>query len=296
MMRVPVSEPPRTIRQEPAARCRSWSARPSSRPSGEPEGREVSEGPAMFRSWIIRVPARARSESRQALRAVVGDGRAGDFLQRTVRLGGVAHQFRGIPVNLVEIGAIRREPVVARAAADGSIQRPEGAISRHFRARRILCELQPFPIDVVAADVAVAEVRSVDRSVIRRHGEPAQFRGLSGAGIDRHHRADADLAVVIDGAQDASVTNGLSENEGIQPVVQEGDIERRTAFGVVEPGCSERAVLSDGAYDAIDLSEPPGRRTQRIGEPSGFALAGSSKVVPTKRNFSLGETTTMVDT
>src|SRR5258708_1841411 len=51
-----------------------------------------------------------------------------------------------------------------------------------------------------------------------------------------------------------------------------------------------------GAFDAIDRSEPPGRRTQIIGEPSGFAVAGSSNVVPTKRNFSLGVTTTMVDT
>src|SRR5262249_21351421 len=51
-----------------------------------------------------------------------------------------------------------------------------------------------------------------------------------------------------------------------------------------------------GAFDAIDLSEPPGRRTQRIGEPSGLALAGSSKVVPTKTNLSSGDTTTMVDT
>jgi len=33
-----------------------------------------------------------------------------------------------------------------------------------------------------------------------------------------------------------------------------------------------------------------------IGEPSGFAEAGSSKVVPTKTSFSSGESTTMVDT
>src|SRR5262249_4125007 len=51
-----------------------------------------------------------------------------------------------------------------------------------------------------------------------------------------------------------------------------------------------------GAFDAIDRSEPPGRRTQRIGEPSGLAEAGSSNVVPTKRNRPPGATTTMVET
>src|SRR5215510_5760397 len=51
-----------------------------------------------------------------------------------------------------------------------------------------------------------------------------------------------------------------------------------------------------GAFDAIDRNEPPGRRTHRIGEPSGLVLAGSSNVVPTKRKFSSGETTTIVDT
>src|SRR5262245_4163094 len=51
-----------------------------------------------------------------------------------------------------------------------------------------------------------------------------------------------------------------------------------------------------GAFDAIDRSEPPGRRTQRIGEPSGLAEAGSSNVVPTNRNRPFGATTTMVDT
>src|SRR5262249_41801442 len=51
-----------------------------------------------------------------------------------------------------------------------------------------------------------------------------------------------------------------------------------------------------GAFDAIDRSEPPCLRTQRIGEPSGLAEAGSSNVVPTKRNRPLGAATTMVDT
>jgi hypothetical protein len=49
-----------------------------------------------------------------------------------------------------------------------------------------------------------------------------------------------------------------------------------------------------GAFDAIDFNQPPGRRIRRIGGPSGLVLAGASNVVPTKTNFSTGETTTMV--
>src|ERR1700746_1148594 len=55
----------------------------------------------------------AESESRQALRAVRGDRDAFNLLKGTVRLSGVAHQFRSIPVDLVEIFAIRRQPAIA---------------------------------------------------------------------------------------------------------------------------------------------------------------------------------------
>src|SRR5216684_4575245 len=79
--------------------------------------------------------AGAESESGQALRAVVRNARAGDLVERTIPLDGVAHQFRGVPVNLVEIGTVWRQPDVVRAAADDSADPPEGAISRNLRAR-----------------------------------------------------------------------------------------------------------------------------------------------------------------
>src|SRR5580700_7048175 len=47
-----------------------------------------------------RAVAGVESESRQALRAVVRDVRAGNLVERTIRLDGVAHQLRGISVNL----------------------------------------------------------------------------------------------------------------------------------------------------------------------------------------------------
>src|SRR6266446_4084527 len=51
-----------------------------------------------------------------------------------------------------------------------------------------------------------------------------------------------------------------------------------------------------GAFEAIDFGVPSGRRTQRSGVPSGFAWGRSSNVVPTRRNFSSGESTAMVAT
>jgi len=102
----------------------------------------------------------AQSESRQALGAVVRNLDAGHFVQRTVWLSGIAHQLRGIAVDLVEIRAIWRKPVIARAAANGSIDRPEGAISQNLRARRILRNADLGAVDMVAADVAVTEARS----------------------------------------------------------------------------------------------------------------------------------------
>src|SRR5260370_38641381 len=64
------------------------------------------------------------SESRQALRAVVGNGRAGDLFERAVRLDGVADQFRGICVGLVEVGRICRQPAIARTTAEDSCEPP----------------------------------------------------------------------------------------------------------------------------------------------------------------------------
>src|SRR5258708_6538175 len=78
------------------------------------------------------------SESRQPLRAVVRDGDAGHLLQRAVWFGGVPHQLRRIPIDLIQVFTIRRNPAVARAAADVSTKRPEGAIALDLGARRIL--------------------------------------------------------------------------------------------------------------------------------------------------------------
>src|SRR5262249_2492963 len=147
------------------------------------------------------------SKSHQALRAVVGYLDAGDLLQRTVRLRGIRNQFRGIPVDLVEMPAIRRNPAVARSAGDGSVEPPGGAVPRTLAARGILRngELGALAIDGVTSDIAVAEVRSVHSSVIRGDGEPAQLRRQTCARVDLHKRADADLAFFTDGADGASV-------------------------------------------------------------------------------------------
>jgi hypothetical protein len=69
------------------------------------------------RDRLARSPAaRFGSESRQAPRAVVGNCHAGDLVARAVWLSSVTNQLRGIPADLVEVGAIRRNPAIARAA------------------------------------------------------------------------------------------------------------------------------------------------------------------------------------
>src|SRR5215468_8905292 len=91
---------------------------------------------------LDRAPVEQDSESRQALRAVVGNLHAGDLVERPVWLRSVTHQFRGIAVDLVKIRAIRRSPVVARAAGDVSTEPPGGTVSRNPRARRIAHDFQ----------------------------------------------------------------------------------------------------------------------------------------------------------
>src|SRR5262245_176702 len=102
-------------------------------------------GRRIARAWLSRChglrdnggaegrPVAAASESRQTLWAVVRNLYAGNLLERAVRLSGIAHQFRGIPVDLVEKDAIRCEPVVGRAADHGSVEPPGGAVSRNLR-------------------------------------------------------------------------------------------------------------------------------------------------------------------
>src|SRR5262249_59328424 len=64
--------------------------------------------------------------------------------------------------------------------------------------------------------------------------------------IEPHERADAEAAVSIDGSHGASVADGVSDDEGIRPAVQECDVERGAAFCVVELCRAEGAVLTQG--------------------------------------------------
>src|ERR1700739_2391697 len=83
-------------------------------------------------------PPPSGSESGQALWAVVGDAATGNLLQRAIRFRGVPHQLRRIPIDLIEVFTIRRNPVIARAAADVSTKAPEGAIALDNRTGGIL--------------------------------------------------------------------------------------------------------------------------------------------------------------
>src|SRR5215813_15455180 len=110
--------------------------------------------------------SRAQSESRQTLGAVVRDCNAGDFIQRSVWLRRISDEFRGVPVDLIEIRSVWRKPVVARSTADVAAECPERAVSRNLGAGGVLRDLQPLAVDVKRADVAVAEVRRIHDAVI----------------------------------------------------------------------------------------------------------------------------------
>src|SRR6266851_9446250 len=101
------------------------------------------------------------------MRAIVGNTHASDLVKRTFRLNGVPHQFRGIPVDLVEIDPIWCHPGITRAAADESIERPERPISRNLRASGIPRDGELGAVDAVAAEVAITEVGSEHESVVR---------------------------------------------------------------------------------------------------------------------------------
>src|ERR1700756_3015161 len=175
------------------------------------------------------------SESCQALRAVVGDGDTGNLLQRAIRFRGVPHQLRRIPIDLIQVFAIRRNPAVARAAADISTEPPEGAIALDLGTCRILrdSDLETV-VDIEGGDVAVPENRSVQASVIGGDGHPAKFSDLAAPCVDRYHLADADSAVFVDSAQGHSIADGISDDERIRSVMQKRDVERRTSAAVLE--------------------------------------------------------------
>jgi len=60
--------------------------------------------------------------------------------------------------------------------------------------------------------------------------------------------ADANSAVFVDPAQGHSIAHGKSDDECIRPVMQERDVERRTASSILEGTFAECAV----AIDAVD--------------------------------------------
>src|SRR5262249_28353846 len=117
------------------------------------------------------------------------------------------------------------------------------------RARGILRSGERVAVDAEAAEVAVTEVRREHESVIRGDGEPAQLRRQAQARVDLYEWADVELAVSVDASQGAAVADGISDDEGIWPAVEEGDVERRGPLRVVKPGCAKRAVPAHREYD-----------------------------------------------
>src|SRR5260370_36321658 len=134
------------------------------------------------------------SESRQTLWAVVGNRDTGYFFQRAVWFGGVPHQLRGIPVDLVEVFTIRRNPAVARSTADVSTKPPEGAIALDLGARRILRDSDLEAVDMAGGDVAAPENRSVQAAVMRGKGQPAKFSDRASPCVDLYDLVDAHSA------------------------------------------------------------------------------------------------------
>src|ERR1700722_6859328 len=218
------------------------------------------------------------SEPGQPLRAVVRNLHAPDFFQRAVRMGGVARQFRSVAVDLIEIRAVRRNPGVGRTADHGSVEPSGGAVSWNLWACGIARDFEAAAVDVETADVAVAEVRGEHRSVVRGHLQPAQLRGHACARVDLYDRADVDVAVFFDGAQADAIADSISDDEGIRPTVQEGNVERRAAPCVVELGraqgagpneCKTNSVPLEGAY-ASDFAVPLRPSTGFGGFAGGF--------------------------
>src|SRR5262249_45127972 len=163
-------------------------------------------------------------------------------VQRTVRLRGVPHEFRGVSVDLIEIRAVRCEPAVARPAGDGRIQTSRRAVARNSCTRRILRDLEALAVEAKRADVAVAEIRRIHGSISRRDGEPAQLGRQPGAGVDLHQRTHLEFPVSIDGSYGTPVADRISDDEGIRLAVQEGDVERRSPLRVLERALSKLAV------------------------------------------------------
>src|SRR4029077_3198177 len=169
----------------------------------------------------------------------------------------------GIPVDLVQKCAVRRNPVIARSAADVSTKPPEGAIALDDGARRILRDSDFGAVDMEGGDVAVPENRGVQESIIGGDGQPAKFSDLASPCVDRYDLADANSAVFVNAAHADSVTDGVSDDEGIRSVVQKRDVERRTAPSVLERGVAERPVCIHPEYnDAVGIRRIRSNRTR----------------------------------
>src|SRR4029077_2865930 len=75
------------------------------------------------------------------------------------------------------------------------------------------------------------------------------FSDLASPCVDRYDLVDANSPVFVNVAQADSVTDGVCDDERIRPVVQEGDVERRTASSVLERRVAERAVFIHAEYN-----------------------------------------------
>jgi len=107
---------------------------------------------------------------------------------------------------------------------------------------------------VECGDIAVPENSGEQESIIRGDGRPAKFSDLASPRVDRYDLADANSAVFVDSAQGHSIADGISYDERIRPVVQERDVERRTASSILEGAFAEGAVVIDAVdYDAIGI-------------------------------------------
>ena len=222
---------------------------------------------------------------RRAIRSPRGPGScctecpARDGVEPAVILNRVTDQLGCVAVDLVQVRAVGREPVVARAAADGPVERPERAVSRDLGARRVLGDREHVALDAVGGDVAVAEVGREHSAVIGADRQPAQLRRQTRARVDLDDRPGRHLAVRVERRERQAIGDGIADDELVWAVVQEQREPRRGAAAILEQRLAERASpftgnttrpSGSGALDATECGASPLCETQRIGEPSGF--------------------------
>ena len=123
---------------------------------------------------------------------------------------------------------------------------------------------------------------------------PAKFSDLASPCVDRYDLADANSAIFVDPAQGHSIADGICDDERIGPVVQERDVEGRTASSILEGAFAEcavridavdhdaigiRRIRSDGPCFAVWTRHPKNGRTVRIsaGDRNGHIERGADK-------------------